>query len=105
MVNKQMVGNPAYLTVHKYLTLFSIFVFNMAGGVKIPALFDCVPFVFRQPSVIVGIDYCVFTLCQRYPAEGVAVAQPPVQKHRQSKQPYEPERYGYGKLYDTPSAV
>jgi len=50
-----------------------------------------------QPPEIVGIDDSVLALCQRDPAESVAVAQPPVKKHRQPQQPYKPERDGNGK--------
>jgi hypothetical protein len=87
MVNKQVVGNLAYLTMHEYLALFSIFIPDTTGGIKISALLDSAPFVFRQAAVIVRIDDCVLALCQRDSAEGVPVANPPIQKHRQSQQP------------------
>jgi len=97
MVNKQMVGDPAYLTMHKYLALFSIFVPDITGCVKIPPLFNCVPFVLGQPPVVIRIDDSILAPGQRDSAEGVPVANPPVQKHRQAKQPYKPERYVYSK--------
>ena len=105
VIHEQMVGEFAYLTMHEYLATFSIFGFDRTYSVRTFSFCSYVPFVFRQAPVIVRVDDCILALRQRYPAEGVAVANPPVQKHRQPQQPYKPERYGYGELNFLPPGV
>ena len=54
----------------------------ISHGVKCAGAPDDVPFVFCEPVVILRIDYGVFALCQRYPAECVVVTQPAIPEHR-----------------------
>ena len=39
-----------------------------------------IPFVTIYPAKIVGVNYCVFALCQADSSKGVAEPQPPTQK-------------------------
>ena len=83
MINEHIGRDFEELTVHWKVTLFTIFVCNCSGSVESPAITAGTPFVFGQIIIIVGVNDGVFALCQRYSAEGIAVAKQPIQKHRQ----------------------
>ena len=88
VIYEHIVRYLKYLPMHKDTALGAVFVFHITHSVV--GTFTSasgVPFILGQPAVIIGIDDGVFALCQRDSAEGVAVAQAPVQKHRRSKQP------------------
>ena len=42
-------------------------------------VFLCIPFVFSEPVVIMGVNYSEFALCERYFSESIAVAEAAVQ--------------------------
>ena len=103
MIYEHIVRYFKYLAVHVEPPFGAVFGFHCTYSVV--ATFTSpggIPFILRQAPVIVGIDDCILALCERDSAEGIAIAQAPIQKHRRPQQPYEPERYGYGKLNDTP---
>ncbi|MHC4679336.1 MAG: hypothetical protein ACYTEK_11620 [Planctomycetota bacterium] len=66
--------------------------------VKGRAAFDREPFASGKPEEIIRIDDGELALGQRCPAERIAVAEPPVQKHRLQENPNKPERDSDGEL-------
>ena len=77
MVDEEMVRGVYYFTVHFMIdTLFAGS--NGSDGIKGILAPAGLPFVLIQSLEILRIDDGVFALCQRYPAEGVAVAAPAV---------------------------
>ena len=84
--------------MHVELALFALFGINPANRVEGRAAFDGIPFVFREPKIIIRIDDGVLSLAQRYPTERIAVTNPPIQKYRPDDNPNEPERDDNGEL-------
>ena len=72
------------LTVHRKLTMFSIFGFGNPDGVEGFAPSGGMPFVFDKVEIIVGVHDGEFALGERYAAKGVAVAKPAIEKDRQN---------------------
>lgn len=66
--------------------------FGSAGGVECPAVGNGVPFMPDEAPVVIGIDDGVFASRQGYSAEGVAVAQQPIQENRGDKDRLQPTR-------------
>jgi len=64
--------------VHVVPGLFTLFRDNRANRVEGRAAFGGKPFEFGEPKIIIRIDNGVLSLRQRYPAEGVPVANPPI---------------------------
>ena len=78
MIDEKTVGRVENLSVHlDMLRLVFTEIDAPAGIISVFAL-NSVPFVFIQSLEIFRVDDCVLSLCQRYLAEGVAVAGPAV---------------------------
>ena len=90
MVNEDVAREYKYGAVHGKLTPFSIFGHDRADRVEASIPSDGVPFVLGEMIVIVRVNDSVFALGERYPAEGIAVAQPAIQKHRPGEKPFQP---------------
>jgi len=90
MVNKHAGGHFENLAVHAEVTLLALFGGKRANRVERRALFGGVPFMSGQPEEIIRIDDGELALGQRYPAERIAVPEPPIQKHRLYSQPVQP---------------
>ena len=77
VVYYEMAGWVDYFTVHPDIgCLFRGA--DTTDGIESVAALDSMPFVLIQSLVIFGIDYGVFALSKRYPAESIAVADPAV---------------------------
>ncbi len=78
MIDEKMAGRIENLTVH--LDMFPLLFTEIDAPTGIKGVFalNSVPFVLVQSLEIFRIDEGVLSLCQRYPAEGVAVACPAV---------------------------
>ena len=78
VIDEKMIGRVENLAVH--LDMFPLFITDMNPADGIIRVFGLVgvPFVFAQPLEIFRVDDGVLSLCQRYPAESVAVARPAV---------------------------
>ena len=72
-------------------------------GVKGIAPFNNIPFVFAEPIVVVCIDNCVFSVCEGYSPEGIAVAQASVPQDGQDGQLFKPIWDFYNELDDFPA--
>jgi hypothetical protein len=90
VVNEHILRDLAYAAVHGKAALAAVFDCNGADGVEVHAVADGVPFVFGEVMVIVGVHESVFALGERYAAEGVAVAQAAIDKHRQDGDFFKP---------------
>jgi len=93
MVNKHTIRHFENLAVH--FDDDSLFAYPLAGiprGVVRGRAADDVPFVLAEPVVVLRIDDGVLAPRQRNPAEGVAVAQPAIQKHGLYDRPFQPGR-------------
>ena len=77
VVDDEMVRRVHYFTVHLNIVSLIPEAITTADIEGICAL-DDIPLVFIQPLEILRIDDGVFALCQRYPAERIAVAEPSV---------------------------
>jgi hypothetical protein len=77
MIDKPIIVNFEHLAVHVEPIPFTPFE-NRMNRIKGRTASGCVPFAFVEPGIIIRIDDGVLTLGQRYPAEGVPVAQAPV---------------------------
>lgn len=87
-----MIGCFDNLAVHKEHRAIATFGRLCAHSVVTAGPADYVPFVHGQTPVILRIDDSVLAPRQRYPAEGIAVANPAIQKHRPDEYPNKPER-------------
>jgi len=63
------------------MTLFSIFSHNPPDGVETSVHFCGIPFVFRQPPVIIGVNDGIFAPGEGDTAEGIAVADAAIGKY------------------------
>jgi hypothetical protein len=63
-----------------------------ADGVEFVIDFRGGPFVLAEPVIIIRVNDGVFALRQRYAPEGVAVANPPIEKYQLSDEPFQPIR-------------
>ncbi len=72
-----------------------------ADGVEFVIDFRGGPFVLAEPVKIVGVNDGVFALGQRYAPEGIAVANPPIEKNRLSDEPFQPIR-NFNNDFDCP---
>ena len=77
VVDYEMAGRADYFTVHPDPD-FPFPWADTTDGIESVTALDSVPFVLIQSLEIFGIDDGVFSLCQRYPSESVAVADPAV---------------------------
>ena len=75
-----------------YLSLCTFAALSPADSVEYPACSLDVPFVFIYSLVIFGVDDGVFALCEWNAAEGVAVADAPIQKCKPNERLYKPVR-------------
>ena len=77
VIDEEMAGRVDYFTVHR--NIFFLFPDAVTtAGIESVTMSYCTPFVLIQSLEIFGIDDGVFSLCQRYPSESVAVADPAV---------------------------
>jgi len=90
VIDKHRRRDSENVVVHRKESFFAVGGFGSAGGVECPAIWNRVPFVLDKDPVIIGIDDGVFASCQGYSAEGVAVAQQPVQENRGDKDRLQP---------------
>ncbi len=74
VVDYEMVGRVDYFTVHLNIVSLIPKAITTADIECICAL-DDIPLVLIQSLEILRIDDGVFALCQRYPAERIAVAE------------------------------
>ena len=88
VVADQMIRDLHNFAVHP--ELFVCFTSNRIIGTGI---FNSTPFVLYQRIIIFRIDDCEFALCQADSAEGVAVAEPAIQKHSSNRYAFNPNRY------------
>jgi len=77
VIDQHIIGDFAYLAMHEVTASFACSVFPMSRVVRRAPL-DRKPFMFGESKIIIRIDDGVLSLCQRYPAKSVAVAQAPV---------------------------
>ena len=91
VVDYEMVRRVDYFTVHLNIVSLIPEAIATANIEGISAL-DDIPLVFIQPLEILRIDDGVFALCQRYPAERIAVAAPSVNKRQSNEKPRQPVR-------------
>ena len=61
-----------------------------------------VPFVFAEAIIIIGVNDGEFALRQRYPPEGVAIANTTVEKDRQDTEPFKPD-WNFNSNLDVPA--
>jgi hypothetical protein len=61
-----------------------------------------VPFVFAEAVIIIRVNDGEFALRQRYPPEGVAIANPPIKKNKESYRPFYP-RWNFDSDLDVPA--
>jgi len=78
MIDEKMVGRVDNLAVHFHMLPLVETHMNPPDGIIGVFGLIGVPFVLVQSREILRIDDGVLSLCQRYPAEGVAVAGPAV---------------------------
>lgn len=71
----------------------AIFGCEKAGGVEGSAVGLGMPFVFGEAAVIAGVDDGVFSLGERYAAEGAAEADTAIENRQASENLGEPEWY------------
>ncbi len=72
-----------------------------ADGVEFVIDFRGCPFVLAEPVKIVGVNDGVFALGQKNAPEGIAVANPPIEKNRLSDEPFQPIR-NFNNDFDCP---
>jgi hypothetical protein len=60
--------------------------------------------MFAEAIIIIGVNDGEFTLRQRYPPEGVPIAHPPIQKNKESYQPFYP-RWNFDSNLDVPAPL
>ncbi len=97
VIDQHIIGDLAYLAMHEVHVSFARRA-NPTSRVVHRAALGRKPFISAKPEEIVRIDDGELALGQRYPAERIAVPQPPIQKHRLDDDPYKPERNGDGEL-------
>ena len=98
MIDERIIGDLAYFAVHIEAAFLALCGDNRANRVAGQAASGGKPFVFGKPKEVVRIDEGVFALGQQYPAERIAVPEPPIQEHRLDNDPDKPERDGDGEL-------
>jgi hypothetical protein len=93
MVNKHIVRDFEYRAVHRKVSVS----YTIDGGpstcVKCFAVGIGVPFVSGEMPVIIWVYECIFTSRQPNSAEGIAVANPPIEKHQPNKRCQKPSWY------------
>ncbi len=72
-----------------------------ADGVEFVIDFRGGPFVLAEPVIIIRVNDGVFALCQRNAPEGIAEANPPIEKHRLGDEPFQPIR-NFNNDFDCP---
>ena len=77
MIHKHIIGDFEHLAVHVEFAPFAPSV-NPTSRVERRAALDGKPFTFGKPKIIIRIDDGVLSPRQRYPAKGIAVANPPI---------------------------
>ena len=93
MVNAHTFRRLKDAAVHPYyLSLCTFAALSAADSVEYPAFSLDVPFVFIYSLVIFGVDDCVFAPCEWDAAEGIAVADAPIQKCKPNERLYKPVR-------------
>ena len=75
MVDEFIIRDGKNLTMHSYFFSSAVLCRDHAYGIKAPPAAHCEPFIFRQPFVIGRVDNREFSLGERNPHEGVAVAE------------------------------
>ena len=78
VVHYEMVRRLYYFAVHLNILHLVFSQMNLSAGIKSVSALHGMPFVLIQSLEILRIDDGVFALCQRYPAERIAVAAPAV---------------------------
>ncbi len=84
MVNEHAFRSLKYSTVHRKVSFSNAIYCGPSSGIKGPAVRIGVPFVFGETIIIIGVDDGELAPCERYSAEGVAVAEEAVEKDRQN---------------------
>lgn len=76
MVNNLIFRRLQYSAVHLDIVFYASVVlrFTLSLSIKASAVLYCKPFMLCQAFIIVEVNYCEFTLCEWYPAEGIAVS-------------------------------
>ena len=92
MVHNEMVWGVYYFAVHLNILALVFTQMNPSAGIESVAFFDSMPFVLIQSLEIFRIDYGVFALSKRYPAESIAVADPAVIQRQGHERPRQPVR-------------
>ncbi len=105
VVNNHIMRDLEYTTVHGKLTLSSVSGSDTPCGIKSSAHFDGTPSVFGELAVIIGVNDGILTLGQGYAAEGVAVAEPAIQKKQPNERCQKPAWYFESDADDPPSCV
>jgi len=77
MIDNHIIGDFEHLTVHVEFAPFAPSV-NPMSRVERRAALDGEPFTLGKANIIIRIDDGVLSPCQRYPAKGIAVANPPI---------------------------
>ncbi len=95
MIDDFIIGGSAYLAVYVEPASFAPFE-DCGNCIKSRGAFYGVPVALGKPEEIIRIDDSELAFGQSYPAEGIAVPKPPVQKHRLNGDPNQPKRYSDG---------
>lgn len=91
-----------YFAVHADRLSLTTFLAQLgADGVEFGIDSRSGPFVLAELVIIVRVNDGVFTLGQRDAPEGIAVANPPIEKHRLSDEPFQPIR-NFNNDFDCP---
>jgi len=91
--------------VHPYRLWLLFFArIDRSGCIKRALSPQSEPFMLAQTPEIIGINDGVHSLCQRYPPEGIAVANPPKQKNWKNQQAFNQRRNVNNNLND-PTAL
>lgn len=102
MVAFQSFGSMGYFAVHAVGLSLTAFLAQLgADGVEFGIDFRGGPFVPAEPVIVVGVNDGVFALGQRDTPEGIAVANPPIEKYRLSDEPFQPIR-NFNNDFDCP---
>ena len=81
-----------YLAVHVHGFGFAVAEANLTHGINRSHSLGGVPPVSYLAIVILGVDDGAPALRERYSPEAVAEANPPIQKHAENEQTFEPDR-------------
>jgi hypothetical protein len=82
-----------YFAVHAVRLSLTVCLAQLeSDGIEFGIDSRCGPFVLAEPVIIVRVNDGVFALRQRDASEGVAVAEPAIQKYKENERPYQPFR-------------